>query len=758
MRIFDLFSPYPLFFYFLFFHQQILATSWKFSPCSYNLQRYFKEHIDTSSFFLRCGFISVPLDYSKNSTLQSTITLSAYRIQIAPSSNTQLWVLPGGPGYSGLSLVPNLNRLLQFSSDIVLVDHRGTGSSAISCSKFHSPSSYGSRRRTSSEIRSCFYENLLNGIDFRLFTITAAAHDLHLMISSLLNENEEGTEIQLYAFSYGTTWAQRYLQIYGTSNIVKRIVLEGIFSTKYDDLNLFINGTETVGRRLIAKCIGNSKCASYFSDKINVKLDPLIFLHNVINFLFEQKESNPCTISWLGKNTKDLLYVGIRRIFGAGLFLGKRDFDEDYRVISLALLSRWIHCSMKSTTSEIQLFLSGISLLLSRQPDFKNTISSSLLILKESLLNELLYDIISYSELRKTIFHWPLSNFWPLDKDSFSLFPTWSSIKYPLDEFTDGSFSNLSVDILILNGELDPQTPFHQAIRLFDHLKLHVTGNVHFALIKDAGHNPSMERFECIGKPVVKEFLQGFGELPRSLTCAIILNKQSPNRTSLISKATLEYSTNFSFNATTSLKLFGIRNVWQDKVFVPMKNSTCPFPKTDCYRCFYYCSMMKNYKKESSNACGCMSILKTCILLNGNQFQLSALGHHKQPIFPACFSNERRSIKDLPNLILTGSPISPTLPTNETVTEATIYQVIMGSIFGLIVLSCWVYLLIINYRRRRKVRQRLANQQVPVMAEQELSLSTPNPLAAIPVAELEEQNSRNLHHVEVPFATATMIS
>ena len=153
MRTFYLFSPYSLLFYFLFSLQQILATSWKFSPCSNDLQRYFKKHIDASSFILRCGFISVPLDYSKNSSLQTTITLSAYRIQILPSSNTQLWVLPGGPGYSGLSLVTNLNALLQFSSDIVLVDHRGTGSSAISCSKFQSPSSSGRRRITSSEIR-----------------------------------------------------------------------------------------------------------------------------------------------------------------------------------------------------------------------------------------------------------------------------------------------------------------------------------------------------------------------------------------------------------------------------------------------------------------------------------------------------------------------------------------------------------------------------------------------------------------------------
>jgi pimeloyl-ACP methyl ester carboxylesterase len=81
-----------------------------------------------------CGYLTVPLD--REGRVPGTL-----RLQAAVAGNTQaprgtLLLLTGGPGQPGVSLVPRITQRIGYLLDdyrLVMIDQRGTGSTAIDC-------------------------------------------------------------------------------------------------------------------------------------------------------------------------------------------------------------------------------------------------------------------------------------------------------------------------------------------------------------------------------------------------------------------------------------------------------------------------------------------------------------------------------------------------------------------------------------------------------------------------------------------------
>jgi hypothetical protein len=79
----------------------------------------------------QCASLPVPLDYSVDAG--ANISYFAKKLLASQPSRGEIWLLEGGPGFSGVQLecfIAPLRRLTGYAYDIVIPDHRGTGRSS----------------------------------------------------------------------------------------------------------------------------------------------------------------------------------------------------------------------------------------------------------------------------------------------------------------------------------------------------------------------------------------------------------------------------------------------------------------------------------------------------------------------------------------------------------------------------------------------------------------------------------------------------
>ena len=164
-----------------------------------------------------CATSSVPLLWEEESGTQ----IDSYVIRFPASGTTvgQVWLLDGGPGGSGLGIATNISMYSELSEagwDLLIPMHRGTGlSSALSCSD--------DLDACGNSLREEYGVEGLSG-----FSTTGAANDL----AALVDAANEGQPTFLYGVSYGTFWAQRYLQLY--PNQVQGVIIDGVLSLNAD--------------------------------------------------------------------------------------------------------------------------------------------------------------------------------------------------------------------------------------------------------------------------------------------------------------------------------------------------------------------------------------------------------------------------------------------------------------------------------------------------------------------------------------------
>ncbi len=210
-----------------------------------------------------------PLSYADPSL--GSIDVALMRFAAREPTGRQLWYLAGGPGGAGTSLLPLLHRRYQAAwhgADFYTLDHRGTGGTVrLSCPAQEAPGSPGDRLIAPREVEPCV-EHLQreHGEALPHLTLGNSARDLGAAIDAV---GDDAT-VLLWGNSYGTHWAQRFLQQFPES--VEGVFLEALVpaDASYRNFDYWMNDA---GMRLMQRCADDSSCAGRFSS------DPMQLTH-----------------------------------------------------------------------------------------------------------------------------------------------------------------------------------------------------------------------------------------------------------------------------------------------------------------------------------------------------------------------------------------------------------------------------------------------------------------------------------------------
>ncbi len=203
-----------------------------------------------------CAEIPVPADWADPG--RGEITLFLKRIQRA-GANKQLWLLNGGPGASGADFEPLAEPFIDADPSIAiyLLDHRGTGRShRLGCPQ-EDDSSEAGFGITEGEWPACIDAVVdSDGPILDTFSISQAARDLGELIEAT---REPDASVHVFGGSYGTIWAQRYIELYpeqaATVTMEGIVPFDGSFA-RYD------REYDAVARKYLAVCAADELCAS----------------------------------------------------------------------------------------------------------------------------------------------------------------------------------------------------------------------------------------------------------------------------------------------------------------------------------------------------------------------------------------------------------------------------------------------------------------------------------------------------------------
>jgi len=379
-------------------------------------------------FVSECAQVSVPLDWATPSGQTISVFLSRWPASAAVARG-QLWLLNGGPGGSGedfANVVPMLAQLLP-DLDIVVLEHRGVGlSSRLGCSAAEDPTSAAGRQIDTTEWGGCIAAVEGEwGDRLAFFNITQAANDLaHLAAAT----RRPGQQLFVYGVSYGTSWAQRFLQLRpddATGVVLDSIVAPGVlFLSKFDQ------GFDPVAQRLAGLCAADVVCAAKMGS------DPWARLAQILATL----DQGHCPALAVDRQTWSSLMS----------FLIE---TQAFRNAVFPLFYRLDRCApadVNALTHFVSLFDPG--------PD-PGPMPFSQVLQYNIALSELWEmpppDAAEIARRRSDALFWP-----GLLDAAAPLYDIWP--RYPLDAFANRWPTPTSA-ILGMNGTLDPQTPIEQA-------------------------------------------------------------------------------------------------------------------------------------------------------------------------------------------------------------------------------------------------------------------------------------------------------
>jgi pimeloyl-ACP methyl ester carboxylesterase len=170
----------------------------------------------------RCATSPVPLRWSEPEGEQIELMVVRYAAE-TPSAG-QLWLLDGGPGGTGgLFMLPEVLALYQsFGFDIYVPQHRGTGfSTPLHCDDGGVDLLFAPQADL---VAACGAELVATwGEGLRGFHSDEAGRDL----GALIERTGKDEPTFVYGVSYGSYWAQRYLQAFPDQS--DGMILQGVF-------------------------------------------------------------------------------------------------------------------------------------------------------------------------------------------------------------------------------------------------------------------------------------------------------------------------------------------------------------------------------------------------------------------------------------------------------------------------------------------------------------------------------------------------
>ncbi|KAJ3151946.1 hypothetical protein HDU89_001588 [Geranomyces variabilis] len=187
------------------------------------------------------------------------------------SSKGQVWVLNGGPGDSwdggrlGLFMQDSFWKL-SADHDIMLMDDRGVGDSTrLTCSPDLGGAIFGSLGNdtaTSAAIAACADQiRSTTGYELKDFTTSLAARDLNLAIEQTRGGQGQNKTITLYGISYGTFHAQRFMRLFPA--VADRVVLDGAVAHPAT-FNQTVSAADEAFTNLMGFCDKHAGCRAAF--------------------------------------------------------------------------------------------------------------------------------------------------------------------------------------------------------------------------------------------------------------------------------------------------------------------------------------------------------------------------------------------------------------------------------------------------------------------------------------------------------------
>jgi pimeloyl-ACP methyl ester carboxylesterase len=407
-----------------------------------------------------CGVADLPLHWDQPDGARIDVFVK----RVGPiDAGTQMWMLNGGPGASGADF-DTLAEPLVDNGDLVvyLLDHRGTGrSTRLGCSG-EADASPGGFEILDEEWEACGDELAATwGDGLAGFTTTAAARDLGWMLAETARP---GQAVNIWGGSYGTRWAQRYLQLEpaGASSVTLMGVVTADRSFADYDVHY-----DTTGHAFLARCGDDAFCASRLGPDPVARVDAL----------WTALDGGQCAAAGLDKRTL--------RTFFATLMLS---YWEE-RALIPAILARLERCNASDVAA-----LSYLAAVLATpgEPSTADRLSSSVL-----------GTHVGTSEF------WPggappLADLIAIDEAavvSFGTAPrqaarlaTWP--RTPVDQYA-GAYPDTSLPVLIINGQFDPATPEVHAHEVATH---YTRADQRLIVGPDATHafaSPTTEGYWC---------------------------------------------------------------------------------------------------------------------------------------------------------------------------------------------------------------------------------------------------------------------
>ncbi len=222
---------------------------------------------------VRCGFLTVPEDYSRPQGPTIQLAVAIFRPSSPPASSVPLFYLQGGPGGALLndlgSLITSANlSLFSQGHELVLLDQRGTGYSkpSLTCKELDDLQ-YATLDKNLSRsqnvavyvqaARACYDRLQKSGIDLNAYTTIANATDVHNLIHAL-----NYPPVDLYGASYGTRLELTIMRLFPSD--IRSVVLDSTVPTQ-QILDTSVPGdTQRVFNVFFQGCAADARCNSKY--------------------------------------------------------------------------------------------------------------------------------------------------------------------------------------------------------------------------------------------------------------------------------------------------------------------------------------------------------------------------------------------------------------------------------------------------------------------------------------------------------------
>lgn len=428
-----------------------------------------------------CATLKLPLDWSNPSG--KTIDVFIDKVSESPRATGQIWLLQGGPGGSGADLVGLAQQIGQTREDldVFILEHRGVGySTRLSCSQESelptpdagvpdaATDSGADAGRPPFDAAGCVSELTAKwGADLARFDTTSAARDLAAVIE---RTRKPGQRSFVYGVSYGTYWAQRYLHVAPTQ--AAGVILDSIVPMDGQFLSQFDLQPDKVAQPLAELCKADPSCSAALGPDPWAKLQAI------------KAKFGTGHCAELGLTYAD------RAKFTPLLQLWS------LRAYALAAYARFDRCTPADVTA-------------------LRTMLSKLSVFAGGVASPLLYFNVAFAELwetpppsRATLQARADQAVFPAGDltDQLDIYQVWP--KAPVDPLAR-KYPTTSVPILMMNGDLDMQTPIDTASLVKSH---YTAPNQTFVTIPNANHavviqSPMRLGSASCGFEIMKSFL-----------------------------------------------------------------------------------------------------------------------------------------------------------------------------------------------------------------------------------------------------------